>query len=610
MGCKFSLPLTAWARRNALTKVTQTFTRPWLAKARRRMLLSQILLALLAAPLAWSADLVTSRALLVDTTGKLTIEDVARRGATPADPRVLLKSTRSVLWMRLRVAAPSDGSKAVIYIRPPYLNEVRLYEEGPGAPSTWKTRVTGNWVPFSQRDRPSLGLSFVVSVPAGGGAYYLRVDTRSVSGFSAEAITAEEADQRDHARDLLIVFFATSMLGLLLWAIHTYLLDRHPVVGLFAIHQAAYLLFGLVAAGYLAPFTPRGFPQLIDWINFVSYCVVTFTLLLFCRKLFAYYDPPRLVTRGFAVLLLVFPAQLAMIALGYDTVAVNVNTALVKVIFAFLATAAFFLRADSTPNRRFLRIFFPLVLSVNLVFWFAQWKGPAEARPMVSAIQVLMFDGLGIGALFAVILHARERRQRQDAHRSALNLLEVRKELELEQELKRQAERQAQTDYLTGLFNRRHFVGLAEIELQRAIRFHRPLTLLMIDVDHFKAINDAWGHAIGDLVLHKLAQLICGELRSNDILARMGGEEFAVMLVETEGEDAIQAAERLCKAVAGATIAVPGGHELHITVSVGVSQRRGRSADFNRMLDEADRAMYRVKQAGRNGFAVSGAMAD
>lgn len=603
VGSTFVSSLTAWSAPD-VRALSRSLMRPG-------MLLCVLLFATaaLTAPLSWGRDLVMSRTLLVDPTGKLTIGDVAASEGTPIDHQVAIGSTTSVLWMHLRIARPDGGNKVVILVRPPYLNEVRLYEAGPGAPSTWKSRVTGNGFPFAQRDRASLSLSFAVEVPASGGSYYLRLHTRSPAGFSAEAVTPQEADQRDHWRNLLIVFFGTAMLGLLLWAVHTYLLDRHPVIGLFAIHQSAYLLFGLVAAGYLAPFAPRGFPQLIDWINFVSYCVVTFTLLLFCRELFKLYDPPRLVRRGFGALLLVFPVQLATIALGYDTVAVNINTVLVKIIFIYLAAASFFLRAGSAPSRGFLRAFFSLVLSVNVAFWLAQLGSRAESGATIGAIQTLIFDGLVMGALFAAILRAFERRQRQQAHQATMDLVVVQKQLEMEQKLKRQAELQAQTDYLTGLFNRRHFVELVESELQRAIRYRRPLTLLMIDIDHFKAVNDAWGHATGDVVLQKVAQLICGELRSIDIVARMGGEEFAAMLVETEGEDAVQTAERLCKAVAGAAIPVSDIDEIHITVSIGVSQRKGRPADFDRMLDEADRAMYQVKQAGRNGFAVSASVA-
>lgn len=174
----------------------------------------------------------------------------------------------------------------------------------------------------------------------------------------------------------------------------------------------------------------------------------------------------------------------------------------------------------------------------------------------------------------------------------------------LEQELKHQIEIQAQTDYLTGINNRRHFVELAEKELARAIRFQRPFTLLVMDVDHFKRINDTWGHAVGDLVLQQIARVTNEAMRTQDHFGRTGGEEFAIVLVETEGSSAVEAAQRLCASVADARI-VPCDDCIPVTISIGVAQLHGRTIDFNQLLLEADRAMYKAKEAGRNQAFVS-----
>jgi len=204
-----------------------------------------------------------------------------------------------------------------------------------------------------------------------------------------------------------------------------------------------------------------------------------------------------------------------------------------------------------------------------------------------------------------VILHTRARQTLREAQQSAVDLLLVQKKFEIEQKLKEHAELQAQTDYLTGLFNRRSFVESAERELMRAIRFQRPLTMLMIDIDHFKAINDTWGHAIGDVVLQEFSRLIRDALRGADIFGRTGGEEFAAILVETEGGSAASVAQRLCDTVAAATIASPEGGRIPVTVSIGLTLLNGRSISFDELMNEADRAMYAAKEAGRNRVAVS-----
>ncbi len=203
-----------------------------------------------------------------------------------------------------------------------------------------------------------------------------------------------------------------------------------------------------------------------------------------------------------------------------------------------------------------------------------------------------------------MILHTRARQVLLDAQQSALDLVLVQKKFEIEQELKMRAEAQAQTDYLTGQFNRRRFVELAERELSRSIRFQRPFTLLMIDVDHFKAVNDTWGHSVGDAVLKEVAQLIHSALRDADLFGRTGGEEFAAVIMETDGAGAIEVAERLCATVAGAAIVPPEAGRIQVSVSIGLAQLRGRSIGFNHLLMEADAAMYDAKQAGRNRVAI------
>ncbi|MDE2311258.1 MAG: diguanylate cyclase [Betaproteobacteria bacterium] len=167
---------------------------------------------------------------------------------------------------------------------------------------------------------------------------------------------------------------------------------------------------------------------------------------------------------------------------------------------------------------------------------------------------------------------------------------------QLEDELKRQA----RIDLLTGLNNRRHFFELAEQELARAKRYGAPLQVLMLDVDHFKLVNDTYGHHIGDLVLQKLSEVCVQTLRGIDILGRIGGEEFAILLPETRGEQALEVAERLRLAIAGATVPLEQGGSVHLTVSIGVASVVATDARIDDVLKRADMALYAAKNAGRN----------
>ena len=158
----------------------------------------------------------------------------------------------------------------------------------------------------------------------------------------------------------------------------------------------------------------------------------------------------------------------------------------------------------------------------------------------------------------------------------------------------------ATRDELTGLCNRRQFIALAGREIERNRRYQLSLTVLMMDLDHFKSINDRHGHAKGDEVIAHFAQSCRSVLRSTDICGRLGGEEFAAVLPDTRMEDALLAAERLRRVVADARL--PGGEAgpLQYTVSIGVAVLRADESDIDEVLVRADRQLYQAKHNGRN----------
>lgn len=167
-------------------------------------------------------------------------------------------------------------------------------------------------------------------------------------------------------------------------------------------------------------------------------------------------------------------------------------------------------------------------------------------------------------------------------------------------ELEGRLAQQAHLDYLTGLNNRRYFMELGETELARAQRHGRALSLFMLDIDHFKQFNDTYGHKAGDQVLQKLTEVMRATLRTVDILGRIGGEEFAVLLPETALAEATEVAERLRLEVERAAVVFEAGLPQHFTVSIGVTTKRDKETNLDILLSEADRALYQAKAAGRN----------
>jgi len=171
-------------------------------------------------------------------------------------------------------------------------------------------------------------------------------------------------------------------------------------------------------------------------------------------------------------------------------------------------------------------------------------------------------------------------------------------------ETRKKLEHQAYSDYLTGLANRRSFMKRSETELSRMSRYDRKLALIMFDIDHFKKVNDTYGHNIGDLVLQKIADVCRSTLRAIDIIGRIGGEEFAVLLPETDLSRAIEVAERLRKEMMQEEIVVSPETSVKFTASFGVVAINHESITIDELLRQADTALYKAKESGRNQVCV------
>lgn len=157
----------------------------------------------------------------------------------------------------------------------------------------------------------------------------------------------------------------------------------------------------------------------------------------------------------------------------------------------------------------------------------------------------------------------------------------------------------SQTDSLTGLYNSRHLHEQVPVEIERTKRYSRPLSLLVLDCDNFKAVNDRYGHLGGDRVLQNLAKSIRHCLRRSDFAFRYGGEEFVVLLPESDGLAAMNIAERLRTLFAAVKTPAPSGEVIHCTVSIGISVCNADD-DESSLMRRADEACYRAKQAGKN----------
>ena len=161
----------------------------------------------------------------------------------------------------------------------------------------------------------------------------------------------------------------------------------------------------------------------------------------------------------------------------------------------------------------------------------------------------------------------------------------------------------AVTDSLTGVYNRHYFFPYAENEMERSRRYEKHLSIILMDIDHFKKVNDQFGHQVGDQALKMVVDICLGHLRKVDVMCRFGGEEFIILLPETPKEEAGVAAQRICETIAAAHLKAENG-QVSLTVSMGVTELSPEHKDINALIKMADQALYQAKAAGRNQIVV------
>ena len=254
--------------------------------------------------------------------------------------------------------------------------------------------------------------------------------------------------------------------------------------------------------------------------------------------------------------------------------------------------------------------FFRLVLFKGTVNWEASLVPFASILVAALAAFLLLCKYQNLVEEFSLI-------KARDAELTRINR-ELRAEVQLrkktEQSLRQTEELYRQlsiTDPLTGIFNRRHFYQMANLELQRTCRYNHPLAVIMFDLDHFKRINDIYGHAVGDKVLQAVAHLVRKAVRVVDIFARYGGEEFILLLPETDRQAVGLTAERLRRQIAGRPLNLEE-NLIKVTISLGAYAFDPTSLfhpptpeTLDLLINLADKALFEAKRTGRNRAVIS-----
>jgi diguanylate cyclase (GGDEF)-like protein len=248
-----------------------------------------------------------------------------------------------------------------------------------------------------------------------------------------------------------------------------------------------------------------------------------------------------------------------------------------------LATAARLIQEVETPK------FAEIIRLVDYIFGYAVDRGKVFTQESDGRAEQIVGNMALLCGLVAVTVCAA----------AAAVLWRVRS-------LQKDLESRASIDFLTGVPNRRHFLELAERVLRSCQRYGKPLSVAVVDLDHFKSINDKYGHKVGDLVLQRFCEQCRKALRESDILGRVGGEEFAILLPNASAELAQEVINRVRKIIEQTEIAVGTMAPMHFTASFGVADYSAERKDLDALITSADRALYESKKAGRNRVSLFG----
>ena len=612
---------------NILTKCR---LEPMPAKVRHRLLcLGVVLFCLACVPLAGAADMPLKSnmdgvettpwtMMLADPSGRLTIDQV--RQAPYADRFKPFKNGRTYLgvaagawWLRLDVKNESDREQSwLVQSTSPRFDWAELYFfPAHGEPSRL---LMGDHAPFANRPIAHRTNLFPIKMAPGQTAsLYVRLSYEEPA-IADVRLRVWSIKQFSNYAGISFGIVALMLGGFVIIALFNLTIafsTRAPEYFWYVVYVISVALSSMAYHGLGYRFLWHEWP----WITDLAPALFPGLTLVFSTQFTRSFlklrqSMPRMDKLLRAIMLFTL-AVLPLLVLGLRKIALFLflgNTA-VGLIFPFLGLK---LWLSGQREARFYTIAWTAWL-VSIALSLVRYMG---LTPLTMLMDVLPAGFMLCEALLLSLALADRikvlREQKEAAEKKYLDGLKRAKE-ELERQVSertaeikrmhRQAVEAARTDMLTGLPNRRAFYSDGAREMERAARYGRPVSLIMLDLDRFKQVNDTHGHSVGDEVLKHLAAVLQREKRVNDLVGRLGGEEFALILPETSEEEAAQIAQRLRQGLAAQPY-LRGGAIIRVSASFGVTrQRPGDSIET--LLDRADKALYQAKEAGRDQVAVA-----
>ncbi|ATX80149.1 diguanylate cyclase (GGDEF) domain-containing protein [Mariprofundus aestuarium] len=516
--------------------------------------------------------------------------------------------SQSAYWFRINLEA-SELQDRLLEIDHPLLDEVSLYLFA--GEQLLQEFQTGDSRPYVERPLKHRGFVFPLTVsPAGQLNLYLRVKS---SGAVQVPMTlwSEEAY---HARDEIVmsaigIYFGV-ILSLLLYNLFLFIRVYEPAYIYYVLYV---LMFGLFIAGLTGWGYKFLWPEAAAFQQYGLAIFITTGGIFVCRFVHYFLDLKNNAPRAGQLLTGIVLILIALLALlPFTSYHLIVQGALVMIIVTSLT--ALYCGAMLWRNGEAMARYFTIAWSAFLIAVILASLEKLGVLPRTFWGETFLPIGMALEViLLSLALGDRinsEKQQRIQAQEHVIRVQEKHQE-ELEMKVEERTidlekanaklHLLATTDGLTEIFNRRHFLERGMHDLKIASRYNRPIAVIMLDIDHFKAVNDTYGHDAGDQVLKHLVSTCNSIKRETDIIGRLGGEEFGILLLETSAAAAHEVAERLRRAIEISPVDYEGT-SITVTASIGLCTLEGKKQRLSveDMLKVADKALYQAKESGRN----------
>lgn len=496
--------------------------------------------------------------------------------------------TSSAYWYRFELNNTQESSLSrLLVFEPAWLDYIQINVIS--AQGKTEQYEVGNSFNYAQRSIDHYLINQILSFKPGVSTVYIQVKTRDPFVFTASILNEKEFLLEQNRESVLIGLLFGVLFAMLFYNLFLFFGIKEPYHAYYVLFVSAFLVMNASYNGYTFKLFFADLPQFQNWMQATTIFLFSLTTLLFARSFLDLKKTHTGLNKATEYISLGLILIALLSAAGGYRYHVMFAIALSAVISAYVFAIGIL---SWTKGNRTAK-FFILGTVSGLIGTII------TALTVMGEItySALTYKALDIGMIIDAILLSLALADRIRVNQEERSIAEIEKTIaEAERVI---AEKSARTDVLTGLMNRRAYYEITEKESSRSKRYSIDLSLIILDIDHFKDFNDLHGHILGDMVLKHLAKILLELKRKCDYAFRLGGDEFLILLPEADKKDAALLAKRIQKEIQANKLHF--NNQTHtITVSCGVAQHQKHDASIGEVEKRADKALYKAKASGRN----------